>query len=248
MSSVAFFAEYLGRFLNIKYARALPLCAIGALAYLCSCAVTAFWPAPYRLPDTVSLVLRLTWGAVVFFVSCLVLFTFVREATKSEKVLSRRLMHDKLTGLPNRYYVSTYLERLSKGNTLSKYWVAIADIDDFKQVNDTYGHNCGDHVLENIAHLLQESLPDTQVCRWGGEEFLVMGPIGAGMEGQVELLDRARTTIAARSLWYDEQRVSVTITIGVAPYKSGLTITEWINEADKLLYEGKQAGKNRVVA
>ena len=91
-----------------------------------------------------SLFLRLAWGTNVFCVSCAVLHVFVREATRSEQALTKRLMHDKLTGLPNRYYVANYLERLSKGAGLAGHWVAITDIDDFKKVNDTYGHNCGD--------------------------------------------------------------------------------------------------------
>ena len=107
----------------------------------------------------------------MFVVSAMVLQAFVREATKSEKALANRLMHDKLTGLPNRYYVADYQGKLSKGGNLGKYWVALAYIDDFKNVNDTYGHNCSDLVLENVAHLLRESLPDAQVCRWGGEKL-----------------------------------------------------------------------------
>lgn len=97
MSCFAFFSEYLGRCLNVRHARALPLCCLGAFAYLVSCAVCALRPAPYHLSPTVSLFLRLAWGAVVFVVSAMVLMAFVREATRSVKVLTGRLMHDKLT-------------------------------------------------------------------------------------------------------------------------------------------------------
>ena len=247
MSAFAFFAEYLERYLNIRHAHALPLCILGAFAYLSSCAVSALRPAPYGIPDDISLILRLTWGAIVFVVSTMVLQAFVREATKSEKALANRLMHDKLTGLPNRYYVAEYLGTLSKSGNLSKYWVALADIDDFKKVNDTYGHNCGDLVLENVAHLLRESLPGAQVCRWGGEEFLAVGLIGSGMESQRNLLDRARKTIAGHTLWYEEHRIGVTITLGVSAYVEGYTTNEWINAADEKLYTGKKSGKNQVV-
>ncbi|MBR3316676.1 MAG: GGDEF domain-containing protein [Atopobiaceae bacterium] len=247
MSAFAFFAEYLERYLNIRHAHALHLCVLGAFAYLGSCAVSALRPAPYALPGTVSFFLRLTWGAIVFGVSTMVLQAFVREATRSEKALTNRLMHDKLTGLPNRYYITEYLDKLSKSGDLNKYWVALADIDDFKHVNDTYGHNCGDFVLETIAHLLQEGVGDAQVCRWGGEEFLVVGRIGEGMESQRELLDRTRRTIEGQSLWYEEHRVNVTITLGVAAYREGYTRSEWINVADERLYEGKKSGKNQVV-
>lgn len=248
MSAVVFFAEYLERFLRIRHAHALPLCMFGAVAYLSTCAVSALRPAPYAMPETISLLLRLSLGAVVFAVSTLVLQAFVREATKSEKTLTKRLMHDKLTGLPNRYFVTDYLDKLSTSGYLSRCWVALVDIDDFKKVNDTYGHNCGDFVLQTVAHLLQESLEGAQVCRWGGEEFLTLGLIGDSMESQLELLDRARRTVEGQTLWYEEQRVAVTITIGVATYEEGYTTSEWINAADERLYEGKKTGKNRVVA
>ena len=247
MSAFVFFAEYLTRYLSIRHAHALPLCILCAFAYLMSCTVSALRPAPYSLPDNVSLMLRLMWGAIVFVVSTMVLQAFVREATKSEKALTSRLMHDKLTGLPNRYFVADFLDKLLKSGSLTKYWVALADIDDFKHVNDTYGHNCGDLVLENVANLLQESLPGAQVCRWGGEEFLAVGLIGNDMESQIELLDRVRKTVAGHPLWYEEHRVCVTITLGVAAYKDGYTTSEWINAADEKLYEGKNNGKNQVV-
>ena len=248
MSTIAFFAEYLERYLGVRHAHALPLCIFGAIAYLSTCVVCALRPAPYIMPNEVSLFLKIALGAVVFAVSITVLQAFVREATKSEKALTNRLMHDKLTGLPNRYYVADYLKKLSRSKNLNSYWIALADIDDFKKVNDTYGHNCGDLVLENVAHLLQESLDKAQVCRWGGEEFLVIGRIGDGMESQLGLLERARRTIERHSLWYEEHRICVTVTLGVEPYNEGYTASEWINSADEKLYEGKKNGKNQVVA
>lgn len=75
-----------------------------------------------------------------------------------------------------------------------------------------------------------------------------MGIIGDNLESQLELLDRARRAVEGQSLWYEEHRVAVTITIGVATYEEGFTTSEWINAADKRLYEGKKAGKNRVVS
>ena len=248
MSCIVFFSEYLERYLGIKHSHALPLCILGAISYLATCTVSALRPAPYNLPDAVSLMLRLSMGAIVFVVTTMVLYAFVREATKSERALTKRLMHDKLTGLPNRYYITDYLKKLSKSGKLDRCWIALADIDDFKKVNDAYGHNCGDLVLETVAQLLQESLGDAQACRWGGEEFLMVGTIGDGMESQLELLDRARRAVERQSLWYEEQRVSVTITMGVAAYEKGYTTSEWINVADEKLYAGKKNGKNQVVA
>lgn len=247
MSSIAFFAEYVQRYLGIKHAHALPLCLIGMTAYMVACAVCSFYPPAYALPDTVSMILRLSWGSIVFVVSTLVLQIFVSEATKSEKVLANRVTHDKLTGLPNRYYVAEYLEKIAKVGSLDEYWIALGDIDDFKVVNDTYGHNCGDFVLESLAFLLQQNLSDELVCRWGGEEFLVVGRIEGDLEAQRDHLDRARRVIAGQPLWYEEQQVRVSITMGLAAYQNGFTTSEWINAADEKLYEGKKNGKNQVV-
>lgn len=210
--------------------------------------MSALLPAPYVIPDAISQFLRLAWGAVVFLVMAMVLQAFVYAATRSEQALTEGLMHDKLTGLPNRYYVTMYMKRLSKSEDLDRHWVALADIDDFKKVNDTYGHNCGDLVLETVAHLLQENLGDTKVCRWGGEEFLMIGVANGDMAESVDLLDRARKAVERQVLSYEEHRISVTITLGVAPYRKGYTAREWINVADEMLYEGKKSGKNRVVA
>jgi predicted signal transduction protein with EAL and GGDEF domain len=164
--SLAFFSEYLCRCLNIGYAPGLPLCMVGTVAYLVTCAVCALRPAPYALPDSASLLLKLAWGIIVFSVLIAFLRAFAVEATRSQKALTDRMSHDKLTGLPNRYYAAEYLDEIFKGNDPGRYWLAIADIDDFKVVNDTYGHNCGGLVLSTIASLLDNNLGRTLVCRW----------------------------------------------------------------------------------
>jgi diguanylate cyclase (GGDEF)-like protein len=129
----------------------------------------------------------------------------------------------------------------------ARHWLAIIDIDDFKVINDTYGHNCGDEVLKALAAILSNSIPNTEVCRWGGEEFLLLGRIEKDMPTVVELLDRLRSSAEEHSFWYDETRLHLTLTIGVASYEAGQSTTEWINSADKNLYAGKKSGKNKVV-
>ena len=166
VSSLTFFSEYVCRCLNIDYAHGLPLCVFGAVAYLVTCAVCALRPAPYTLPDSASLLLKPVLGIIVFSVLIAFLRAFAVEATRSQKALTDRMSHDKLTGLPNRYYAAEYLDEIFKGNDPGRYWLAIADIDDFEVVNDTYGHNCGDLVLSTIASLLDNNLGRTLVCRW----------------------------------------------------------------------------------
>lgn len=247
MSTLVFFAEYLCRSLRIPHTNATPLCIAGTVLYLGLSVICRVRPPDYQLPEEASFWLRLYWGAIVGIIMIMVLQVFMTRASRSEQVLQSRLSHDKLTGLPNRYFVAEYLSRLQREGNMGDYWIAVADIDDFKRVNDTYGHNAGDLVLETIASLLREaSTPDMTACRWGGEEFLLVGRLRTDMDEVVERLERLRATVAGHSVWHEEDRISVTITIGTAAYQEGQTTTEWINSADERLYYGKANGKNQV--
>lgn len=249
MCTLAFFAEYLCRSLEIRRVKALPLCLVGVAIYLSACAFCEMHPAPYPLPAGLSFFMRLAWGIIVFFISLVILQTFMTRAFRAERMLESRLSHDKLTGLPNRYFVSEYLSKLGRFRDLDSHWVAVSDIDDFKKVNDTYGHNAGDLVLETVAAIMRKAATeDMQVCRWGGEEFLLVGSLEGGKEAVVKRLERMRQAVADQVVWYEEQLISVTVTIGMAAYEPGQTTEEWINAADERLYLGKTTGKNKVVS
>jgi diguanylate cyclase (GGDEF)-like protein len=88
---------------------------------------------------------------------------------------------------------------------------------------------------------------ETQFCRWGGEEFLVVGEIGEGMDEQYKRLDTFRSRVEEHLFKYDGLSINLTMTIGAVAYEKGQTIDEWINMADKKMYLGKQNGKNQVV-
>lgn len=250
MNVLAFFAEYVGRATHIRHISGLGFSILGMCAYLALLEVSHYHPAPYSLPDEVSFWLQIGWGIIVFGITITVLQLFVLVVFNSEDLLSKQLSHDLLTGLPNRYYMMDYLKESTRSEDVDGLWVAMADIDDFKLVNDAHGHNCGDYVLKAIASILNEVGEDVEVCRWGGEEFLLVGRLG---EGETDVADAAclhslRTMVADHSFWYGEQRLGLTMTIGVARHERGETISEWINRADKKLYEGKANGKNQVVA
>jgi diguanylate cyclase (GGDEF)-like protein len=259
MSVLLFFAEYVGRCLQIRHVHALPWCVLGMFLYLGSFVATNAFPPPYSLPGEVTYALQIAWGVIVFGVDLFCLWAFVMLTFRSETILSTEASHDVLTGLPNRYYMSDRLEKATASENGkadedgeapevgARHWLAIIDIDDFKVINDTYGHNCGDEVLKALAAILSNSIPNTEVCRWGGEEFLLLGRIEKDMPTVVELLDRLRSSAEEHSFWYDETRLHLTLTIGVAPYEAGQSTTEWINSADKNLYAGKKSGKNKVV-
>lgn len=252
MNVLAFFAEYVGRAVRIKHISGLMFSILGMCAYLATLEVSHYVSAPYDLPQNVSFGLQIAWGIVVFVINASVLQLFVLVVFHSEDLLANQLAHDLLTGLPNRYYMIDYLKNSAQTTGLDRYWVAMADIDDFKHVNDFYGHNCGDFVLKAMAGILREVGMDIEICRWGGEEFLLVGRLAEGEDdvttNSVAYLERLRTTVAEHPFWYDEQKLAITMTIGVARYESGEAISEWINRADKKLYEGKVNGKNQVVA
>jgi diguanylate cyclase (GGDEF)-like protein len=123
----------------------------------------------------------------------------------------------------------------------------MADIDDFKNVNDTYGHDFGDEVLKYVAHTILTGVKKTDyVFRWGGEEICIL--LKANIEQAEAAAERIRKDIARDSVNYkNEAQVSVTVTMGVCEYVNGMTIKDMMEDADAKLYWGKRNGKNQVV-
>lgn len=169
---------------------------------------------------------------------------FYNNSVATEKKLEKVALEDKLTGLYNRHYLLARMEAIPVSER-SGYWLAILDIDDFKKVNDVYGHNCGDYVLRRVADEAKSVCSDCKVCRWGGEEFVILG-----MRSEVseDVLEKLRGNIAKIVFEYEEKRLSVTVTIGVSGFSPEYTTDTWVSAADKNLYIGKQSGKNRVVS
>lgn len=244
MSVIFFYFEFVAKCLKLPYIRALPFCCIGMLDYLALCVVSYFSTPQYPLPELVSFWLQIFWGIVVFVFNIGLLFVFCFFSAGSFVYLSGKAKKDQLTDLPNRYYVSDYLNELEKGNGFENHWIALIDIDDFKKVNDTYGHNCGDAVLKEVASLLQESLIGDLVSRWGGEEFIIIGRDTEQLENK---LNRMRKTIENHTFRFEDVKLHITVTIGVAYYQLNEEVRQWIGEADERMYKGKQNGKNQVV-
>jgi diguanylate cyclase (GGDEF)-like protein len=154
---------------------------------------------------------------------------------------------DQLTGIANRRTGQACLDSLSRMDK-ANYAVGIIDIDDFKAVNDTYGHDCGDAVLKEITAELQAGLRQNDLlCRWGGEEFLLILS-STNVTRAEEVVNRLRERVASREIKHDGVSVSVTFTAGLAERQPGQTATDTLKRADSLLYYGKRIGKNRVVS
>ena len=163
--------------------------------------------------------------------------------------LEKHVNYDTLTHLLNRRPMETYLKQAladAKSNK-STFCLMMIDIDDFKHVNDTYGHECGDEVLKYVAHTISTGVKkDDYVFRWGGEEILVL--IKTDLERSTSAAERIRNDIAKDPVLYkNDISVYVTVTIGISPYVSATTIDNMMEEADEKLYYGKQHGKNQVV-
>ena len=238
-----FFGEYIARSLKIKYVPSIFLAPIAAIAYIVSFVVTLVSPPPYILPDPANIALQIFWGVIVFVIMSAVLFVFVTTTTRSQSELTNEVVHDKLTALPNRYYMASYFQEVEE-DTAHRHWIAIADLDDFKAINDTRGHNCGDYVLKALASLLGEISKDIVVCRWGGEEFLLLGDDRT--PSPEEILEGIRKKVESYPFLYEDSEMHLTVTIGFAWKKEGQSVDEWIEEADKRLYFGKEHGKNQV--
>lgn len=252
MMTMLFFSEYVGRILQVPYVHALPFAILGMVAYVGVYIAGIHYPPPYTLPDDVEFILEIAWGVVVFAIVMVALQAYVFLTFKSEARLSTQVVHDALTGLPNRYYMTSHLSNCLaevKDHSDKGFWLAICDIDNFKSVNDTYGHNCGDFVLKTLGEIMAASTEGLQLCRWGGEEFLLVGPVSenGGMDEAYAFLDRLRATVSEHVFWYEETRLAITVTIGLAQYVQGESAIEWVNAADKMLYAGKTNGKNQVV-
>jgi two-component system cell cycle response regulator len=158
---------------------------------------------------------------------------------------------DALTGLHNRRYLEVHLKVLmdaarTGGSPLS---VVVIDVDKFKSVNDTHGHDAGDNVLREVARRIQRNTRGIDLaCRLGGEEFVIVMP-DTGIERARQVGERVRACIAGEAFRVDRDlEVSVTASVGVATLGEGDTFTEMFKRADRALYAAKRGGRNRVVA
>ena len=188
----------------------------------------------------------------------LALIGFLFGLADSHEEKERQLSHqrivmmantDPLTNLINRRIMTTRIEHekelVDKGG--KSFSLIMVDVDNFKQINDIYGHDGGDFVLINLAHLINLCLRKTdQVSRWGGDEFLIMLPETAGLQGQM-VAEKIKNRIAHTPFVYHEEDIPVTVTLGVSQCDSFTGVDGSIRKADQALYQGKHGGKDQVV-
>lgn len=160
--------------------------------------------------------------------------------------LSKRADFDQLTKLYNRYALNELIyEKISRNE---KFYLAIADIDFFKKINDKYGHDVGDEALKKVAFLFRKYTEDKIVVgRWGGEEFLFISDSDMTYKEFLDVLDKIRSSFDVEKFDLLGNKVKFTISIGASKYKKNMKVETFVKQADNNLYEAKETGRNKVI-
>ncbi len=172
-----------------------------------------------------------------------------KASVNMQRSLRNLIVKDSLTDLYNRRYCNQNLKNISEQyiKTGEPYTLAIADIDFFKKVNDTYGHIAGDEVLVSVAQIMKKSMTGKGfAARWGGEEFLLVYT-GCDMETTLTYLEMLVEAIREMRVEYDDKAIKITISIGVATGNCD-SVDKVLCTADDRLYHAKKEGRDRVVS
>jgi diguanylate cyclase (GGDEF)-like protein len=157
---------------------------------------------------------------------------------------------DELTGLSNRRCFETSYEKefLRAARYKTKLTLVMYDIDHFKNINDTYGHPCGDYILKEISNAALQTFRKTDtVFRFGGEEFVVILPETDISQAQIPL-ERFRKTVETLDLKYQNQQIEVTVSIGACQYCDEFSSKEeLLQKTDEALYKAKNSGRNKTI-
>lgn len=171
------------------------------------------------------------------------------ENARLHAIVERQALVDGLTGIANRRGCEDALiHEIARSDRLGvPFTLVVADLDDFKQINDRYGHDAGDDVLRETASVLRHTLRESDLPgRWGGEEFVLLLP-GTEAEGGVQLAERVRAALRELSFRGDDGAVfAVTCSFGVAQHRPGEGERQLFSQADRALYAAKRLGKDRV--
>lgn len=238
---------------TVQGIKASVISSMVSLVMFISCRMYSYFNAPYYTVDDKGFVRGVYFSNVIctftlLSVYSLILISEINAAQAALKQKNAELANlaarDPLTGFYNRRKMHEFLYNTAEsGKTFS---LIMSDIDNFKHLNDTYGHDCGDLALKAVADACRSCLPDgDKICRWGGEEFLIL--ITRPLDETAEVAEEIRSAVEKRRLKFNDSDVKITLTLGVSQYDPTSTIDKAITAADKKLYSGKAEGKNRVI-
>jgi len=203
--------------------------------------------------------LNATTNIIIAWIASMVIFKkYLSEFSKQKKIEYKNIelneineklkilsIKDELTGLYNRRKLEELLQdEYQKAKRYNHVFsVVLLDLDDFKKINDNYGHQVGDQVLKEVSKILLDTIRKVDYCgRWGGEEFLILLP-DTKLDAAVTLAQRVRKEIEGYSI---PKVDNLTSSFGVSVYSPGKEIKDIIKEADEALYRAKEKGKNNV--
>ena len=181
------------------------------------------------------------------FLTAVFSYVIFNNYNKTNEKLALLASIDPLTSSGNRRALDKKLEKIlaDQKREFSKVSLLLLDLDHFKKINDNYGHANGDIVLVELVNLIQQhtrSLDD--LYRYGGEEFIIL-PLKVALSEAKQIAEKLRSIIEKSTF---AEKISATVSIGVAQYRAGETAEAWISRADAALYVAKDSGRNRVVA
>ena len=250
-ASIPFFGEFRKRFTPFMIA------LLNIAAFIAARINLYNWAAPFHMNKVYLMNGLYIYNAlasffIVVFISSYSIF--IREMMadnmkKKNEHLQKLATIDPLTELFNRRAMMEYIKLIEKNcrKANESYSLCISDIDDFKKGNDTYGHDAGDEVLKTVSSVFIKLVPaEGYVCRWGGEEILFALPTGGSYAAMI-VAERVRKEVEAHEFNIDGRPFHVTMTFGLCKVMPDQNYDSGISRADKCLYEGKHAGKNRVI-
>ena len=208
----------------------------------------------YDIPDVMKTTIVIFSSFVMvfstIFYNAIYIYSSEGEVTnleKENKQLTADASEDALTGMLNRRGFLPIVEKLMKEKGSAGFSIAFCDIDNFKRINDSYGHDGGDEVIRHITRIMNKEMNGCETCRWGGEEFIILMK-DTGLEAAREKMESLRRAVEVSPTVFFNKRIPATITIGLGEFGDGIhTPEDIIKVADERMYYGKQNGKNIVI-
>lgn len=239
-----------------KYSKVIASIAI-SVVYFTSYILSINISPIYEITDTFQRLI-FVFNSIISICSLIItIYIYSRFATIINKSLCKKNENlkllantDPLTGLCNRRNMFDELDRakLRFDRENVNFCLILLDVDNFKYVNDDYGHTSGDVVLVEVSEIIKSTLrKDDIICRWGGEEILVLLN-NTELESAISVAEKIRVNVCQKEIKFDELVINVTVTAGVCSSDDAATVGELIRVADKYLYKGKASGKNCVVS